>query len=46
MNELNVDKSIEEPIRAFRLEQFQDYLLFERGLSKRTLSAYQHDLEN
>ncbi|MDE0730146.1 MAG: site-specific tyrosine recombinase XerD [Longimicrobiales bacterium] len=46
MNELNVDKSIEEPIRAFRLEQFQDYLIFERGLSKRTLSAYQHDLEN
>ena len=46
MNELNVDKSVEEPIRAFRLEQFQDYLIFERGLSKRTLSAYQHDLEN
>ena len=46
MNELNVDKSIEEPIRAFRLEQFQDYLLFERGLSKRSLSAYQHDVEN
>ena len=46
MNELNVDKSVEEPIRAFRLEQFQDYLVFERGLSKRTLSAYQHDLEN
>ncbi len=46
MNELNVDKSVEEPVRAFRLEQFQDYLIFERGLSKRTLSAYQHDLEN
>ena len=46
MNELNVDKSVEKPIRAFRLEQFQDYLIFERGLSKRTLSAYQHDLEN
>jgi len=46
MNELNVDKSVKEPIRAFRLEQFQDYLIFERGLSKRTLSAYQHDLEN
>ena len=46
MSELNVDKSVEEPIRAFRLEQFQDYLIFERGLSKRTLSAYQHDLEN
>jgi integrase/recombinase XerD len=46
MNELNVDKSVEEPARAFRLEQFQDYLIFERGLSKRTLSAYQHDLEN
>jgi len=46
MNELSFDKSVEEPIRAFRLEQFQDYLIFERGLSKRTLSAYQHDLEN
>ncbi len=46
MNELNANRSIEEPIRAFRLEQFQDYLIFERGLSKRTLSAYQHDLEN
>ena len=46
MNALSIDKSVEEPIRAFRLEQFQDYLIFERGLSKRTLSAYQHDLEN
>lgn len=46
MNELSFDKSVEEPIRAFRLEQFQDYLIFERGLSKRTLSAYRHDLEN
>jgi len=46
MNELNANRSVEEPIRAFRLEQFQDYLIFERGLSKRTLSAYQHDLEN
>ena len=46
MNDLSFDKSVEEPIRAFRLEQFQDYLIFERGLSKRTLSAYQHDLEN
>ena len=46
MNELNVDKSVEKSTRAFRLEQFQDYLIFERGLSKRTLSAYQHDLEN
>ena len=46
MNELNVDKSVEKSTRAFRLEQFQDYLIFERGLSKRTLSAYKHDLEN
>jgi len=34
------------PDRAFRLEQFQDYLRFERGLSRRTLSAYSHDLGN
>jgi len=31
--------------RAFLLEQFQDYLTFERGLSDRTLSAYLRDLE-
>jgi integrase/recombinase XerD len=30
--------------RAFRLEQFQDYLTFERGLSERTVSAYARDL--
>ena len=30
---------------AFRLEPFVDYLSFERGLSDRTLSAYQRDLE-
>jgi integrase/recombinase XerD len=29
----------------FRLELFVDYLSFERGLSDRTLSAYQRDLE-
>ncbi|MGD2123506.1 MAG: site-specific tyrosine recombinase XerD [Gemmatimonadota bacterium] len=29
----------------FRLESFVDYLSFERGLSDRTLSAYQRDLE-
>jgi len=29
---------------AFRFEQFQDYLTFERGLSDRTLSAYARDL--
>jgi integrase/recombinase XerD len=29
---------------AFRFEQFQDYLTFERGLSDRTLSAYRRDL--
>jgi integrase/recombinase XerD len=29
---------------AFRFEQFQDYLTFERGLSDRTLSAYMRDL--
>lgn len=30
--------------RAFRFEQFQDYLAFERGLSDRTVSAYARDL--
>jgi len=30
--------------RAFRFEQFQDYLTFERGLSDRTVSAYTRDL--
>jgi len=29
---------------AFRLEQFQDYLTFERGLSERTVTAYGRDL--
>ncbi|MGE0160678.1 MAG: site-specific tyrosine recombinase XerD [Gemmatimonadales bacterium] len=28
----------------FRLEQFQDYLTYERGLSARTVSAYRRDL--
>ncbi len=32
-----------EPL-AFRLEQFQDYLTFERGLSDRTVAAYTRDL--
>jgi len=31
--------------RAFRLEQFHDYLTYERGLSARTVSAYGRDLE-
>jgi integrase/recombinase XerD len=31
--------------RAFRFEQFQDYLTFERGLSDRTVSAYRRDLK-
>jgi len=30
--------------RAFRMEPFQDYLTFERGLSERTISAYGRDL--
>jgi len=30
--------------RAFRLEQFQDYLTYERGLSARTAQAYARDL--
>jgi integrase/recombinase XerD len=29
---------------AYRLEQFSDYLAFERGLSERTLQAYGNDL--
>lgn len=32
------------PPRAFRLEQFQDYLTFERGLAERTVRAYNRDL--
>ena len=28
----------------FRMESFLDYLTFERGLSERTLSAYERDL--
>ena len=31
-------------LRAFRMEQFHDYLTFERGLSERTVSAYRRDL--
>lgn len=30
--------------RAFRLEQFDDYLTYERGLSGRTVTAYRTDL--
>lgn len=30
--------------RAFRFEQFQDYLSFERGLAARTVAAYARDL--
>ena len=32
------------PPRAFRLEQFHDYLTYERGLSVRTVTAYGRDL--
>ncbi len=31
--------------RAFLLEQFEDHLTFERGLSPRTVAAYRRDLE-
>lgn len=34
---------MDEP-RAFRFEQFQDFLAFERGLSDRTVAAYRRDL--
>ena len=33
-----------EPPLAYRLERYLDYLNFERGLSPRTLDAYQRDL--
>ena len=33
-----------DPARAFRTEQFRDYLAFERGLSTRTVDAYLSDL--
>ena len=32
-------------LRAFRLEQFEDHLAFERGLADATLSAYRRDLQ-
>jgi integrase/recombinase XerD len=35
---------MDEPL-SFRLEQFQDYLTFERGLSERTIAAYTRDLK-
>lgn len=31
--------------RAYRVEQFADYLTFERGLSDRTIKAYHRDLD-
>jgi len=33
------------PSRAFRVEQFADFLTFERGLSDRTIKAYHRDLD-
>ncbi|HSR42047.1 MAG TPA: site-specific integrase, partial [Longimicrobiales bacterium] len=33
-----------ERSRAFRIEQFVDFLTFERGLSDRTVHAYHRDL--
>ncbi|HUG37337.1 MAG TPA: site-specific tyrosine recombinase XerD [Candidatus Limnocylindrales bacterium] len=36
--------SEQEAPRAFRLEQFHDYLTYERGLSARTVAAYGRDL--
>ena len=35
---------MDEPPRAFRLELFHDHIVFERGLSARTVSAYGRDL--
>jgi integrase/recombinase XerD len=35
---------VSAPPRAYRLEEFADYLSFERGLSARTASAYDRDL--
>lgn len=31
--------------RSFRMEQFADYLVFERGLAERTIQAYHRDLD-
>ncbi|MGD8600016.1 MAG: site-specific integrase, partial [Gemmatimonadota bacterium] len=33
-----------DDLPAFRFEQFQDYLGYERGLSARTVAAYTRDL--
>ncbi len=35
---------LDDTRRAFRLEQFLDYLAFEKGLARRTLEAYTRDL--
>jgi integrase/recombinase XerD len=39
-----MSKSPENLARAFRLEPYTDFLRFERGLSDRTVDAYQRDL--
>ena len=44
MNDVGEARSTSDLHRAFGLEQFQDYLTFERGLSERTVSAYGRDL--
>lgn len=41
---VRVEAAPVESERAFRLEPFRDYLSFERGLSPRTLDAYQADV--
>ena len=35
----------DEPALAFRLEQFADFLAFDRGLAERTVTAYLRDLD-
>lgn len=34
-----------DPALEFRIEHFEDYLTFDRGLSKRTVEAYRRDVE-